>query len=425
MFLIDPPSRGARILGPAITNVAACEAEMRVLIVTREYPPSAEGGISRRLSNLVPALLDRGVEVGVVCFGGASLAGETLYCLDARSRILYTRSGEPSAIEGASVVADIWRLDRYASDILSRRKYDLVQIEEPVFGPFITSSVPRVVTTHSTQLGMFRALLGVFGSPREMNRLAFSGTLGWFFDRLCLNDAEMVVAVGSALRDEIRRLYRVPWSRIAVVSNGVGALGVIDKEEAKRKIGRDNFLCVYAGRIVDIKRIGDFVKALWRLKQSGFEDFSALILGSGPAKPKLVRMACKLDLMSNLRFIEYVGGSQFFDFLEAADVFVLPSCYEGFPISVLEAMAYGCVPVVADIPPLREIVSGGRNGMAFPVGDVQALSDALLLMARDEPLRTSMSNSARNEVSKRTWSSVADEYVRIYGVLSARTREAV
>ena len=396
---------------------------MRVLIVTREYPPSAEGGVSRRLSKLVPALIDRGVKVGVVCFGGKSLAGEMMYCLDARSRILYTRSGEPSVIEGASVVADILRLDRYASDILSRGTYDLVQIEEPVFGPFISSSVPKVVTTHSTQLGMFRALLGVFGSPREVNRLAFSGSLGWVFDRLCLKDAEMVVAVGSALRDEIRRLYHVPENKVKVISNGVDAPDVLDKEEAKQKIGQHNFLYVYAGRIVDIKRIGDFVKALQILRQSGFEDFSALILGSGPAKPMLARLASRLGLMSNLRFIDYVGGSLFFNFLEAADVFVLPSCYEGFPISVLEAMAYGCVPIVADIPPLREIVRAGQNGITFPVGNVQSLSDALLLIAKDEHLRASMSNAARKEVSRLSWSSVADEYVRIYGDLSGKCRK--
>lgn len=87
--------------------------------------------------------------------------------------------------DGASVLTDIWRLDRYASRILSREHYDLVQVEEPVFGPFISSRVPKVVTVHTTQLGEFNALLGLFKNGRQAIRLLFSGTVGWAFDRLC------------------------------------------------------------------------------------------------------------------------------------------------------------------------------------------------------------------------------------------------
>lgn len=387
---------------------------MRVLIVSREYPPASEGGISRRLSNLVPMLMNRGVDVGVVCFEGSSLAGEKVHSLGARSRILYTHAGEPSLGDVTLVLTDIWRLDRYASSILSSGRYDLVQIEEPVFGPFTSSTVPRVVTTHTTQLGEFNALRGVFNSARQVKRLAFSGSIGWVFERLCLRDADLVVAVAPSIRAELQRSYGMPEEKIRVIPNGVDVPEVLHKAEAKEKIGVNNLLFVYAGRLIDRKRVGDFLKALKTLREDGFKDFSALIVGSGPVRGVLADLVRRLELTDCVKFTGYVDDHVFFNFLEAADVFVLPSCYEGLPISVMEAMAYGCLPVVANIAQIQGIVRRGENGITFPVGDVRGLSKALYEVATDDKLRTSISSTARKDAIGFSWSTAVNGYLQVY-----------
>jgi len=390
---------------------------MRVLIVTREYPPASEGGISRRLANLVPMLKDRGVDVGVVAFGGRSLVGERTYLLNAQSPILYTRQSEPSATDAASVLTDIWRLDKYASLILSHESYDLVQVEEPVFGPFISSSVPKIVTTHTTQLGEFKALLGLLNGTRQVIRLLFSGTIGWIFDRLCLANADIVVAVGQTIRTELSRFYGVPDEKVRVIPNGVSVPREVDKAQAKKEIGVGNLLFLYAGRLVDRKRVGDFLNALNMLKRRGFDNFSARVVGSGPAKEDLVGLARKLGLTDCLKFTGYVDDRLFFRFLEAADVFVLPSCYEGHPISLVEAMAYGCVPVVANIPQIREIIRTCQNGITYPLGDLESLTDALFNAATNIGLRSSILPSIRRSAMDLSWSGAADKYLRIYRTL--------
>ena len=390
---------------------------MRVLIVTREYPPASEGGISRRLANLVPILMHKGVDVGVVSFGGTSLVGERTYFLDAQSPILYTHSSEPSATDAASVLTDIWRLDGYASHILSHESYDLVQVEEPVFGPFISSPVPKIVTTHTTQLGEFKALLGVFNNARQVIRLMFSGTVGWAFDRLCLRNADAVVAVGQAIRTELRRFYGIPYEKVQVIPNGVSVPSEVNKARAKKEIGVENFLFLYAGRLVDRKRVEDFLRALSMLKHRGFDNFSALVVGAGPTKENLTNLAQRLRLTDRLRFTGYVDDRLFFRLLEAADVFVLPSCYEGHPISLIEAMAYGCVPVAASIPQIREIIRTCQNGITYPVGDLESLTDALFDVATDAGLRSSILSASRESAMDLSWSAAANEYIKIYRAL--------
>lgn len=397
---------------------------MRVLIVTREYPPEAEGGISRRLSNLVPGLIKEGVDVDVVSFGGSSLSGETVYSLEPRSKILYTRSGEPSVGDAASVVLDIRRLDKYSSRILSLRRHDLVQVEEPVFGPFIATRVPMIVTAHTTQLGEFNALRSMLKSARQLKRLAFSGTVGFAFDRLCLRGADVVVAVGPTIKNELQRFCGVPQEKVVVIPNGAEVQQKLNKTKAKQKLGIDNVLFVYAGRLVDRKRVDDFLKALYTLRREGFRDFSALVVGAGPVEAPLGNLSLRLGLADCVKFTGRVDDLTFHAILEAADVFVLPSCYEGNPISVMEAMAFGCIPVVADIPQMHGIVRGGENGFTYPVGKPEALASALRKVASDREMRASMSRKIRKGVACHSWSAVVGGYLRIYEALLKGSAES-
>ncbi len=390
---------------------------MRVLIVTREYPPASEGGISRRLTNLVPGLLKAGVDIGVVCFNGASQFGERVFSLAPKGRILYTRSGEPSLRDAPSILTDIWRLDRKASGLLSTGAYDLVQIEEPVFGPFISASVPRVVTTHVTQVGEFHALFRPSRITRGAKRLAFSGSIGWIFDGLCLKTADIVVAVSETVMNEVHKFYGIKDEKIRVIPNGVDFPKQLDKLEAKRKIGLNNFLFIYAGRLVHRKRVDDFLRALSMLRERGFKDFSAYVVGSGPTQEFLTELACGLGLARCVQFTGHVSDDVFFRLLEAADVFVMPSSYEGLPISVMEAMAYGCVPVVTNIPQMLGIVHSGENGLVYPLGDLRSLCNALDQIASDAALRTSISSKARESVKGLSWTTATNEHIRIYDSL--------
>jgi glycogen synthase len=83
-----------------------------------------------------------------------------------------------------------------------------------------------------------------------------------------------------------------------------------------------------------------------------------------------------------------------------SDVFIITSEFEGFPVSVLEAMAHGCVPVVTDIRSgVPELVQDGVNGYRVPIGDIRTFAERLAALYRDPARRQEMALNAHATVA--------------------------
>jgi len=101
------------------------------------------------------------------------------------------------------------------------------------------------------------------------------------------------------------------------------------------------------------------------------------------------------------------------DYLKAMDIFVLPTYREGFPVSVLEAMATGLPIVATMIRGCREAVVDGLNGLLVPPRDSSALTDAVWSLVRSPESRASMGEAGRNRVIENFEQSImADRFVR-------------
>jgi glycosyltransferase involved in cell wall biosynthesis len=110
------------------------------------------------------------------------------------------------------------------------------------------------------------------------------------------------------------------------------------------------------------------------------------------------------------------------ELLARADVFLLPSSFEGLPVSLLEAMAQGAVPVVSAVRSgVRELVRDGENGFLVPVGDVACFAERLALLARAPEKLACMSSAARATIASGpyTVSAMCDAYVALFERVAA------
>ncbi len=107
--------------------------------------------------------------------------------------------------------------------------------------------------------------------------------------------------------------------------------------------------------------------------------------------------------------------------MAAADLFVLPSRYEGYPNVLLEALASGCAVVATDCPgATAEILEGGKYGLLVEPGNVAALTAALERMMSDETLRRRFAAQAREAVSALDVGTVGRRWLELMSALVRR-----
>jgi glycosyltransferase involved in cell wall biosynthesis len=136
-----------------------------------------------------------------------------------------------------------------------------------------------------------------------------------------------------------------------------------------------NFL--FLGLIIDNKGIFDLIKVLIENRALFLGKVRLVIAGNGETK-RLNQMITDNHLENMVEFKGWVSGSAKHELLSEADVFVLPSYYEGLPVSVLEAMSYGKAIIATNIGGIPEVVETNGNGLLIQPGDLMGLSGALL-----------------------------------------------
>jgi glycosyltransferase involved in cell wall biosynthesis len=121
-----------------------------------------------------------------------------------------------------------------------------------------------------------------------------------------------------------------------------------------------------------------------------------VIVGSGPMLETLRESSVRLGLQSKCHFEPSTGDVA--RWLQAIDIFVLPSLSEAFSNALMEAMACGCAVVASRVGGNPELVSDGNTGLLFPAGDASELADRLEQLIADQDLRTRVGAAASAQV---------------------------
>jgi len=140
-----------------------------------------------------------------------------------------------------------------------------------------------------------------------------------------------------------------------------------------------------------------------------------VVAGTGTAEAELKRQARRLGLLRYGSFLGWVGDDMLHSLYRIAEIVIVPSIYEPFGIVALEAMASGCLCVVADTGGLREVVpDDGSVGLRFPSKDSDALEAVLEQALTDEEARAQVVAEARAHVLRFDWGEVARRTRELY-----------
>jgi glycosyltransferase involved in cell wall biosynthesis len=177
-------------------------------------------------------------------------------------------------------------------------------------------------------------------------------------------------------------------------------------------------LALYVGRLEPVKGVDVLLRAWARLvgRETGRIPVLALV-GDGSQREHLARLSRELGIDRSVRFVGF--SDQISDWLNSADLFVLPSRSEGLSNALLEAMACGLPTVATTVGGAPEAVEHGVNGLLVPADDDAALADALLQLIRDSGGARQLGESARRTTCARySMEAMVDRYVKLYAELS-------
>jgi len=240
----------------------------------------------------------------------------------------------------------------------------------------------------------------------------------------CMTDADLVVTLGEAMREEIIQ-RGVPAENVIIVPNAVSEdflRPLPDGAVLKASLGiqPDEQVVGLVSSLVAHEGIGTLLEAVKTLNDRGIKT-RALIVGDGPERTALQRQAADLGL--NAIFTGRVPSSRVRDYHAVLDVFVVPRtpdrvCQLVTPLKPVEAMASGLPVVVSSVRALAEIVHDKETGLLSPPLDAGALADRLQQLLASPDLRAKLGANARDWVARdRTWAHNAARYREAYGRL--------
>ena len=329
---------------------------MRVDVLSREYPPDIYGGAGVHVAELVRALRSRAdVEALVRCFGGprdeAGTTGypepDTLGGANAALRTLGVDLAMAEACAGADVVHSHTWYANMAGHLAS-----------------LLHGVPHVVTAHS--LEPMR--------PWKAEQLGGGYAVSGWAERTAYEAAAGVIAVSSAMRDDVLRSYpAVDPDRVSVVHNGIDTelWSPSAAPDRVRELGvdPDRPSVVFVGRITRQKGLPLFLRAAARLAP----EVQLVLCAGAPDTPEIA--AEVKDLVDGLAtertgvvwIAEMLPRADVAALLSQATVFVCPSIYEPLGIVNLEAMACEAAVVATATGGIPEVVVPGETGWLVPI----------------------------------------------------------
>jgi len=377
-------------------------AAMHVLTLTPFYPTTQDDANGCFVAEPLSALASLGVRNSVVV--GQPFYRESAKLHSAAPSAKFVRyfslpSGAGLPTAGAFLLARILGQIR---ELHLSHKIDVIHAHGPLpcgHAAMLLSrelKIPYVVTVHGLDAYSTRQVSGRAGEwCRRVSARVF-------------RSAGRVICISEHVREQV--FAGSKNAATAVVYNGVDAERF--SPAAKEAGGPPSLLSV--GNLIPIKGHGVLLRAMSAIA-SAHPELKLEIVGDGPERAGLVRLACELGLVDRVRFWGRMPRQEVARFLRECTVFVLPSRYEALGCVYLEAMATGKVAIGCQGQGIEEVIRHGSNGWLVAPESTEQLAAAMSTLLAHTMLRRYIGEQARHTILNGfTLAKQAEQLLRVY-----------
>ncbi|BDR93017.1 glycosyltransferase family 4 protein [Vulcanisaeta souniana] len=382
---------------------------IRVLHLSWEFPPHMIGGLGRHVYHITRHLVKDGVDTTVISISlpGAPLQDE----VDG----VHIRRVDPFRFRSTSFITWVLNFNEEmieeALKVYDEQGFDLIHVHDWLTGPAGIAlkhmlRKPLVVTIHATEAGRRG------GIHNEEQFIIHS------WEWRATYEAWKVIVCSNYMLNEVSAVHGVPKDKLIMIPNGID-VDYIDSISVKPGF-RDLYalpserLIVFVGRLVHEKG-PDLVLAAFRELLKWDWNLKLLVVGDGPMREHLMELAHEWGIWNKVYFTGRVDDETLYSILKVSDLAILPSRYEPFGITILEAMATGLAVITSKVGGPDEIVRDWYNGVkVMPNNTEEIIETSKILLSNDE-LRERIARNARESVLKwYTWDRIARWTKRVY-----------
>lgn len=277
------------------------------------------------------------------------------------------------------------------------RPFDIVEAPEHLGAGFfhaITGVCPLVITLHTPHSKF------VAESFHSVNA-SFDNRLVCIMERLAIGAADLVLSPSNDMAGFVSKNSGIRLDEITIVRNPVNT--DLFSPEGEKSIERSSKTRVlFVGRLEERKGIQILIEAV-PLVVAETNDVEFIIIGNdtetskndGSMKKFLVARLAKLGCLDKVKFYSHVPLSEMPNYYRSADFCVVPSIYDNAPYTCIEPLSTGKPVIASSFGGTKEYIQEGKTGLVVPGANTEALASAIVRLCKDQPLRSSMANCAR------------------------------
>ena len=383
----------------------AQKTRTHIAMIGHKFIPSRNGGVEVVVSNLAPHLVQMGYDV--TCYNRTNEEQKKARKngpLPKEYRDVHliwtpTINRRGLAAMSASIIATVRAAFGH---------YDLIHFHTE--GPCILCGLPRlfgkkiVVTVHG--LDHMRQKWGRFASFYIMHG-----------EKAAVRHAHRIIVLSKGVQQYFLEKYN---RETVLIPNGIDPAEIRPAHEITKQFGlKPREYILFLGRLVPEKGIHYLIEAY----QSLHTDKKLVIVGGTSDTDDYVRQLYAMaERHPSIIFTGFQQGLVAEELYSNAYLYVLPSDLEGMPLTLLEAMNYGCCCVTSDIGECVDVMNG--CGFSFPKGNVEALKETLQDLCDHPEKADEYRGKARKVVSaKYTWQDIAEQTHALYSGLLPEKRE--
>ncbi|NJE11147.1 glycosyltransferase [Thermococcus sp. MAR1] len=355
---------------------------MKVLMIG---PIEKAGGVSTHTKELTRALRKLGVNVEVY-----NISPDKEYSLPISALIkLYKRT-----------------LGLSFKLLKDSKKFDVIHIQSS--GP-IGGFLPAIVGALWKKLLGFKLIVTFHYRPDKR----FIQKWRWVFN-FVLSNSDRLFVVSQQQRDNIKHIFEDENVRkVLVIQNGFNSslFNPVDKFEARKILGlpSDKRVILNVANLVPVKGHEFLIRAFSKVVKER-KDVLLIIVGDGSERKKLERLISELGLENYIKLVGSKPHDEIPLWMNAADIFVLPSLSEGNPTVMFEALGVGLPFVGTAVGGVPEIITSGDYGLLCPPADPECLGEKILIALDKEWDREKI----REYAEQFTWEEIAEKILGVY-----------